>query len=249
MKIKGYVVHVSDLWQFNESSNDLIKYLLKTIPLGSNYSETKDGIFVTNSWYEDVKPDQNLGFFAKLRGVCTDCKVVLREEQSMLLIEIMNGNLTNKKIRMNHKINEYQYETDGDIIKGYKVRCIDLQEIKKDKDNFFFTKPLGSNCINYEDVDIPPCKEYIFDDSFPKPHRVIHTILYRRCVKDQLQQSWYYRSLHPNHYLLLSEKQYNAMKQLVKDQGLDDFNVIICHSNPVDQDQIKPRDNCSCILS
>jgi len=245
MKIIGYVLAIPDLLQILYSDHDLVNHLFNTKPHATNYT----GKEISQGYYKTT-PDQILHYFIKLKCNDSSCKIILTQEQYDYIKII----ITDKILRPETEIVPYNYEimdhNSGDnMIRGYKVRCQDLQNIKITLDNlnFFKTVPLGTNCYKSEKSD-----NYIFDDTYPNTKKSLRKIMYSRLPDKLCQYAWYKRNLSPGHYLLLSHRQYLQLhdEQIFAEQ-ITDINAIICYNNPVINNQSMPikKKNNQCTIS
>lgn len=133
MKVKGYIISVPDLQQLLNSPSATAQMLLDTIPFGSNYMSTTDGIHKIGNGYADADSNSTLRFYANLKNIDYSCKIILMGKQYDDIRKALKEDST---LKLKKRIQEYEYIYNTDKIRGYQVRVADLYKLPIENPHF-----------------------------------------------------------------------------------------------------------------
>jgi hypothetical protein len=237
MIISGFEVHLLDIQQLLvlDKNDPQIQKWLDLIPLGSNYhgnftdEETHE---VTNVYiYRSKDPKYTFRHLTSLKYIDDKHKVIISEYQYNSLDDIIRSN---PGIVIEHEIIDYDYNTDD--VRGISIKAIVLKSItemsygidarimikKKGYDDFFNSIPLGSNYLLKHKFF---GSEYGYDDSFPETYYSMYELAYTL----PYFKGW---DTHMYHRILLTEKQYDDIKNIIQKE--------ISNGNMIKKKDIEP---------
>lgn len=232
----GYVMSVPDLEQFLISKSPRAQTLLDTIPYGSNYAGTNNGINKISHRYINSDGDSTLRKYANLKNTDYTCKVVLTEKQYDDLKKVLAKDCN---IKLAQKIYKYEYDPSNEGICGYKVSVYDLRKIPIDYVDFFDSIPLGTNYgpeLSWDWNFKYPYVPYTLD------HIVFNTIYSASNYDDLINKN--HCDLLKSHCVLLTNKQRNILKEIVNKENIENINIFTNYKNLVNTN----KDNSICTI-